>query len=178
MQNPASRASRRERHTNKNIRRAGRASPLFPNRSSAKPDRRSLRGEGLVRHRPHGLSLRRRRTRPPDVRPTNAFAAKHSSDSRSAVTPYVANALRARPPAVGPKRSSAGLSTPTRLCLLGKMLVVNEGSLWAALLHPTDSGSVPRSIRRRRGCRFFVIADATPALPRTSASTRLLAESQ
>jgi hypothetical protein len=33
------------------------------------------------------------------------------------------------------------------------MLVVNEGALWAALLHPTDSGSLLRSIRVAE--RFF-----------------------
>jgi hypothetical protein len=35
------------------------------------------------------------------------------------------------------------------------MLVVNQGALWAALLHPTDSGSPLRSIRGRGECRFF-----------------------
>jgi hypothetical protein len=55
------------------------------------------------------------------------------------------------------------------------MLVVNEGALWAALLHPTDSGSPSGSIQARRDCRVFVNAEARDVDVSTGVTGALLA---
>jgi hypothetical protein len=70
----------------------------------------------------------------------------------------VANTLESRPPVVGRKTivRQARLPASKTLSALGKVLVMSEAALWAALLDPADSGSLPHAIRRCSECRVFV----------------------